>query len=71
MRGTGFGELRVNAVAVDGEERAVVSGASQNAAIGSQPERINEFLVRRPELIGSAIGSETIDAARETGGKAM
>ena len=34
LRGAGFGELRENAVTVDGEKRAVVAGAGQDAAVG-------------------------------------
>src|SRR6202043_1140279 len=63
LRRARFGELRENAAAIDGQQRAIVAGAGEQATIGIKRERVNDILAGIPEFFGSAFGREPIDAA--------
>ena len=69
LRGAGFGELRENAVAIDGQQRAVVAGAGEKAAIGSESERVDDVVAGSPKFFRRAFGGEPIDAAGKSGRK--
>src|SRR5882762_3613170 len=52
-----------DAVPIDGEERAAVSGTGQEAAIGSESEGVDDIFARRPKLFRCALGADAVDAA--------
>ncbi len=39
-----------DAVTIDGEESAAIAGTSQEAAVGSESERVDDIFARRPKL---------------------
>jgi len=53
LRGTGFGELRENAPAINGQKRAAVAGAGEEAAIGIQRQRVDNIVARIPSSSGA------------------
>jgi len=56
LRGAGFGELREHAPAINGEKRAAIAGAGEEAAVRIQRERIDDIVARIPKLLRSAFG---------------
>src|SRR5258708_19033261 len=56
-------------VAINGEEGTAVAGASQEAAIRSEPEGVNDVLARGPKLFRRAVGADAVNTAREQRGK--
>jgi hypothetical protein len=44
----GFGELRENTAAVDGQERAVIASAGEETSIGTERERVDDVIAGIP-----------------------
>src|SRR6266446_5450596 len=65
LRGAGLGEMREDAVAIDGEESAAVACPRQEAAIGCEPEGVNDVFARGPKFFRCAVGADAVNAAGE------
>ena len=67
LRGPGFGELREHSTAINGEKRAIVSGAGKKASVGGKSQRVNHVFARSPNLFRSAVRVDAVNAARNQG----
>src|SRR5207247_3769329 len=62
LRGPGLREMGENAVSINGQESAIVTCPCQQAAIGSEPERVNDIFARSPKLFRRAFVADAVDA---------
>src|SRR5438034_10167033 len=62
LRGPGLREMGENAVSINGQESAIVTCPCQQAAIGSEPERVNDIFARSPNLFRRAFVADAVDA---------
>src|SRR5258705_12286790 len=60
LRGTSFGKLRENAAAINGQKRAAITGAGEEAAIGIQRKRVGDIVPRIPKLLRSGFGRKAM-----------
>src|SRR5260370_11640198 len=60
LRGAGLGEMGKNAVTIDGQKSAAVTRPGQEAAVGSQSERVDNIFTRRPKLFRRAVGTDAV-----------
>src|SRR5258708_5869178 len=65
LRGAGLGEMGKDAVTIDGQKSAAVTRPGQEAAVGSQSERVDNIFTRRPKLFRRAVGTDAVNAAGE------
>src|SRR5437899_5148471 len=57
LRRPGLGEVGKDAVAIDGQKSAAVARPSKEAAVGTEPQSVDDILARRPKLFRCAIGA--------------
>src|SRR4029077_6956962 len=69
LRGAGLREMSEDPVPIDGKEGPAVAGASQKAAVGSEPQGVNDVLARGPKLFRRAVGADAVNTAGEQRGK--
>src|SRR5260370_20398243 len=58
-----------DAMTIDGQQSAAVTGPSQESAVGSEPKSVNDIFARRPKLCRCALRAYAVNAAGEEGRK--
>src|SRR6267154_2033705 len=63
LRRAGFGEVGEDTVAIDGQKSAAITAPSEEAAVGSESESVDNIFAGRPKLFRRAVGADAVDAA--------